>query len=92
MGAILIKNATIVDAMSSHHLKKRDILIVNGTINQIGTNILTQMPKKLTNLIYTSLAAGLTVALIWGNLAMKTAKQSPTDWQQRQLVVLPILL
>ena len=80
MGAILIKNATIVDTMSSHHLKKRDILIVNG------------MPKKLTNLIYTSLAAGLTVALIWGNLAMKTAKQSPTDWQQRQLVVLPILL
>ncbi|MAM27512.1 MAG: dihydroorotase [Flavobacteriaceae bacterium] len=47
MGAILIKNATIVDTMSSHHLKKRDILIVNGTINQIGTNISNADAKEI---------------------------------------------
>lgn len=36
---ILLKNVTIVDAGSDLHLKKRDLLIKNGKISQIGTSI-----------------------------------------------------
>jgi len=36
---VLIKNATIVDSSSSHHLKKSDILIEKGQIVKIGKNL-----------------------------------------------------
>lgn len=36
---ILLKNVIIVDASSKLHLKKRDILIKNGKINEISTSI-----------------------------------------------------
>lgn len=36
---ILLKAATIIDASSSHHLKKRDILIENGKISKIAAKI-----------------------------------------------------
>lgn len=36
---ILLKSATIVDAESKHHLKKRDILIKDGKIDKIGAKI-----------------------------------------------------
>lgn len=36
---ILLKNVTIVDASNALHLKKRDLLIKNGKITQIGTSI-----------------------------------------------------
>ncbi len=39
MSLLLLKSATIVDAASKHHLKKRDILIENGTIKKIANNI-----------------------------------------------------
>ncbi|WP_026450078.1 dihydroorotase [Aequorivita capsosiphonis] len=36
---VLLKSATIVDATSSHHLKKCDILIENGKISKIASKI-----------------------------------------------------
>lgn len=36
---ILLKSATIVDASSKHHLKKRDVLIENGKISKIAASI-----------------------------------------------------
>ncbi len=36
---ILLKSATIVDASSKHHLKKRDVLIENGKISKIAATI-----------------------------------------------------
>lgn len=36
---ILLKSATIVDATSKHHLKKRDVLIENGKISKIAATI-----------------------------------------------------
>lgn len=36
---ILLKAATIVDPSSSHHLKKRDVLISNGKIEKIASSI-----------------------------------------------------
>ena len=36
---ILLKNVKIVDARSSHHLKKRDVLVEKGAIKKIGKNI-----------------------------------------------------
>lgn len=36
---ILLKSATIVDATSKHHLKKRDILIEKGIISKIAVSI-----------------------------------------------------
>lgn len=36
---ILLKSATIVDASSKHHLKKRDVLIENGKISKIAVTI-----------------------------------------------------
>ncbi len=46
---ILLKSATIVDASSKHHLKKRDILIENGIITKIGVTISnSQNAKEVT--------------------------------------------
>jgi dihydroorotase len=36
---LLLKSATIVDASSKHHLKKRDVLIENGKISKIAGTI-----------------------------------------------------
>lgn len=36
---ILLKSATIIDEASKHHLKKRDVLIENGTISKIAAKI-----------------------------------------------------
>ncbi len=36
---VVLKSATIVDASSKHHLKKRDVLIENGTISKIAVTI-----------------------------------------------------
>ncbi|MCB0465842.1 MAG: dihydroorotase [Aequorivita sp.] len=36
---LLLKSATIVDASSKHHLKKRDVLIENGKISKIAATI-----------------------------------------------------
>ncbi len=36
---VIIKNVTIVDATSPHHLKKRDVLIENGIYSKIASNI-----------------------------------------------------
>ncbi|MFT4697551.1 MAG: dihydroorotase [Flavobacteriaceae bacterium] len=43
---ILIKSATIIDATSSHHLKKRDVLIENGVISKIGAAIVNSKNSK----------------------------------------------
>jgi dihydroorotase len=43
---ILLKSATIVDATSKHHLKKRDVLIENDKILKISTNIPTPTKVK----------------------------------------------
>ncbi len=45
---LLLKSATIVDASSKHHLKKRDVLIENGKISKIAANIPT--PPKAREL------------------------------------------
>ncbi|MGB0788545.1 MAG: dihydroorotase [Marinirhabdus sp.] len=39
MGTLLLKSAIIVDALSRHHLKKRDVLIENGTVTTIAPKI-----------------------------------------------------
>lgn len=36
---LLLKSATIIDAQSEHHEKKRDLLITNGIIEKIATTI-----------------------------------------------------
>lgn len=43
---ILLKSATIVDASSKHHLKKRDVLIENGKISKIAASIPTSEKVK----------------------------------------------
>jgi dihydroorotase len=43
---ILLKSATIVDASSKHHLKKRDVLIENGKISKIAATIPTSAKVK----------------------------------------------
>ncbi len=43
---ILLKSATIVDASSKHHLKKRDVLIENGKISKIAVTIPTSEKVK----------------------------------------------
>jgi len=45
---ILIKSATIVDATSKHHLKKRDVLIENGTIVKIASSITNSKTKQIS--------------------------------------------
>jgi dihydroorotase len=39
MKYILIKNATVIDPSSAHHLKKTDVLIASGIIKNIANNI-----------------------------------------------------
>jgi dihydroorotase len=39
MKYILIKNATVIDTNSEHHLKKTDLLIESGVIKTIAKNI-----------------------------------------------------
>jgi len=43
---ILLKSATIVDASSKHHLKKRDILIEKGIITKIAVSITNSIKAK----------------------------------------------
>lgn len=43
---ILLKSATIVDASSKHHLKKRDVLIENGKISKIAATIASSNKVK----------------------------------------------
>ena len=43
---LLLKSATIVDASSKHHLKKRDVLIENGTISKIAASIPSSEKSK----------------------------------------------
>lgn len=45
---VLLKSATIVDASSKHHLKKRDILIENGTITKIAASISNPTAKEIS--------------------------------------------
>lgn len=46
---VLLKSATIVDATSKHHLKKRDVLINNGLISKIAAKIdATHKVKEVT--------------------------------------------
>ncbi|MAZ73905.1 MAG: dihydroorotase [Flavobacteriaceae bacterium] len=47
MSATLLKNATIVDTQSKHHLKKRDVLIEKGVITKIATNISEPKAKEI---------------------------------------------
>ena len=44
---ILIKSAKIIDKSSSHNGKKKDILIENGVIKTIGTNINSKKDTKI---------------------------------------------
>lgn len=48
MSLILLKSATIVDAASKHHLKKRDILIENGVIRKIAASIKETKAKEVS--------------------------------------------
>ena len=48
MSAILLKAATIVDPSSKHHLKKRDVLIVKGSISKIATTINDTDAKEIS--------------------------------------------
>lgn len=47
---ILLKSATIVDASSKHHLKKRDVLIENGEISKIAATIASSEKVKEVSL------------------------------------------
>jgi len=46
---IIIQQATIVDANSKHHLKKRDILINGGTIEKIASKITVAKNSKVVS-------------------------------------------
>lgn len=46
----LLKSATIIDASSPHHQKKKDILIVNGTISKIANSIKQESNYKVVKL------------------------------------------
>lgn len=50
---ILIKSAVIIDATSKHHLKKRDVLIENGSITQIAATI--ENKKKVKEISFPDL-------------------------------------
>jgi len=39
MSLVLLKSAKVIDPRSSHHLKKRDILLQNGKVSRIGAKI-----------------------------------------------------
>lgn len=59
--SVLIKQATLLSAKSPYHLKKRDILIKNGIIEKIATNIRDKANKTLK-------ADNLFVSLGWIDL------------------------
>ncbi len=46
----LLKSATIIDASSPHHQKKKDILIVDGKISQIAKDIPTEKHYQIIQL------------------------------------------
>ena len=46
----LLKSATIIDASSPHHQKKKDILIVNGKISKIANSIKQEPNYKVVKL------------------------------------------
>lgn len=50
---LLLKNALIFDSQSSFHNKKRDILIENGVITDIGNNLSAKNSKDLKGQIVT---------------------------------------
>ncbi|RDK85402.1 dihydroorotase [Marinirhabdus gelatinilytica] len=47
MSATLLKNATIVDPTSKHHLKKRDVLVEKGIIKKIAASISEPKAKEI---------------------------------------------
>lgn len=47
---VLLKNATIIDPSSKHHLKKRDILIENGVFSKIASSIDATTHMEVVNL------------------------------------------
>ena len=55
---ILLRSATIIDASSKHHLKKRDILIENGIITTIKTSITNTNKAKEFNLANLHISQG----------------------------------
>lgn len=55
---ILLRSATIIDASSKHHLKKRDILIENGILTKIKTSISNTNKAKEINLANLHISQG----------------------------------
>ncbi|PKA84055.1 dihydroorotase [Ulvibacter sp. MAR_2010_11] len=55
---ILLKSAAIVDSTSKHHLKKRDILIENGTIKKIAASIVNTKQVKEVSLLNLHVSQG----------------------------------
>ncbi len=55
---ILLRSATIIDASSKHHLKKRDILIENGIITKIKSSISNEQNVKEINLTNLHISQG----------------------------------
>ena len=49
-----IKNATIVDQSSTHHLDQVDILIENGVISKIEKNLTSDYPEFTATNLYVS--------------------------------------
>ena len=58
MEKIVLKNVTIIDKESSHHLKKRDIAIENGTIKTIKNTIDDTSNYKVINLTNLHISKG----------------------------------
>ncbi len=48
MSLLLLKSATIVDATSKYHLKKRDVLLENGVIKKISASIKNDKAKVVS--------------------------------------------
>jgi dihydroorotase len=48
MSLLLLKSATIVDTGSKYHLKKRDVLIENGTIRKIAASIRNDDAREIS--------------------------------------------
>ncbi len=55
---ILLRSATIIDASSKHHLKKRDILIENGILTKIKASIANTNKAKEINLANLHISQG----------------------------------
>lgn len=54
----LLKNATIIDNTSPHHLQKKDILIHNGLIKQISDNIDSDSSFSIIDLEHLHISCG----------------------------------